>query len=116
MRRRGSEHFHEELLSLGELHDKKQQDYGTEADPFANVRAAEDFGVPAWLGCLIRMNDKMTRLKTFAKKGSLSNESVEDSLRDLAVYSLIALCLYKEEDAVTSSREEGLAEGFETGG
>tara|TARA_Y100000310_G_scaffold338983_1_gene430203 strand:+ start:1142 stop:1297 length:156 start_codon:yes stop_codon:yes gene_type:complete len=43
------------------------------------------------------MNDKMSRLKTFAKKGSLSNESVEDSLRDLAVYAIIALCLYQEE-------------------
>jgi len=94
--RPGSEDFHKELNALGELHDLKQQDYGTEVDPFANVRAAEEFGVPAWLGCLIRMNDKMTRLKNFSKKGSLSNEGVEDSLRDLAVYSLIALCLYKE--------------------
>jgi len=96
--RRGSEDFHAELKELGNLHDKKQRDYGTEGDPFANVRAAEDFGVPAWLGCLIRMNDKMTRLKNFAKKGELANEGVEDSLRDLAVYSLIALCLYREAD------------------
>ena len=113
--RRGSEDFHDELKSLGDLHDKKQQDYGTDGDPFANVRAAEDFGVPAWLGCLIRMNDKMTRLKTFAKKGTLANESVEDSLRDLAVYSLIALLLYREEEPAGEKvdLEAGVCKGFD---
>ncbi len=94
---RGSEAFHHELGEMGKLHDKKQNDYGSPYDPFSNVRASEDFGISAWLGCLIRMNDKMSRLKTFARKGSLSNESVEDSLRDLAVYAIIALCLYQEE-------------------
>ena len=94
--RAGSREFHEELEKLGKLHDRKQQDYGTDTDPFANVRASEDFGVAAWMGCLIRMNDKVQRLKTFCKTGELSNEGVEDSLQDLAVYSLIALCLFKE--------------------
>jgi len=94
----GSSNFHRELELLGELHDKKQQDYGTEADPFANVRASEEFGIPAWLGCCVRMNDKVSRLKTYAKKGSLSNEGVEDTFRDLAVYSIIALCLFKEQE------------------
>jgi hypothetical protein len=111
----GSAEFHEELKALGTLHDKKQQDYGTDGDPFANVRAAEDFGVPAWLGCLIRMNDKMTRLKNFAKKRELANESVEDSLRDLAVYSLIALLLYREEKPTEEKvdLEAGVCEGFD---
>lgn len=95
--RAGSKEFHRELKKLAKLHDRKQQDYGTDVDPFANVRASEDFGVPAWLGCLIRMNDKVSRLKTFSKNGSLTNEGVEDSLQDLAVYSLIALCLFKEQ-------------------
>ncbi len=97
----GSEEFHAELKSLGELHDRKQRDYGTDSDPFANVRASEDFGIPAWMGCLIRMNDKVQRLKTFCKTGELSNEGVEDSFRDLAVYSIIALCLFREHDKAT---------------
>ena len=92
----GSRQFHKELKALGELHDRKQKDYGTDADPFANVRASEDFGVAAWLGALIRLNDKVSRLKTFAQKGTLSNESVEDSFQDLAVYAVIGLCLYRE--------------------
>ena len=114
--KRGSEVFPEELEQLGLLHDKKQQDYGTTEDPFANVRASEEFGVPAWQGCLIRMNDKVSRLKTFCKKGTLSNEGVEDSLRDLAVYSLIALVLFREGAASSASAiapDIGVCEGFE---
>jgi len=78
------------------MHNKKQQDYGTDGDPFANVRASESFGIPSWVGCMVRANDKMKRLQTFAKKGVLANESVEDSLLDLAVYSIIGLVLYRE--------------------
>ena len=94
----GSEHFHEELKKLGLLHDKKQADYGADGDPFANVRASEDFGIPAWVGCMVRANDKMRRIQTFSKGTDLRCERVEDSLQDLAVYSIIALCLFKEED------------------
>lgn len=84
------------LAEMEALHDKKQQDYGKDADPFANVRASEDFGIPGWHGCLIRANDKMRRLQTFCQKGTLANEGVEDSLLDLAVYSVIALVLWRE--------------------
>jgi hypothetical protein len=42
------------------------------------------------------MNDKMIRLKSMAVNGSLQNESVEDSLMDLAAYSILALILYRE--------------------
>ena len=79
------------------LHQKKKQDYGSSSDPFANVRASEDFGIPGWLGAVIRANDKMSRLKSFAETGVLANESVEDSLIDMANYAVIALVLYREE-------------------
>jgi hypothetical protein len=81
---------------MAELHKKKAQDYGTDADVLANVRASADFGVPAWIGVMIRANDKMIRIKSMAKKGYLTNESVEDSLMDLAAYALLALVLYRE--------------------
>ena len=40
----------------------------------------------------------MRRLQKAARQGpeSLKNESVEDSLMDMAVYSIIALCLFRE--------------------
>lgn len=88
--------FLDTLTTMLELHDRKQKDYGTLESPFANVRASEDLGVEPWVGGLIRMNDKMRRLHKAAKGGQMANESVEDSLLDLAVYAVITLILYKE--------------------
>lgn len=92
-----SKRFHELLAEAGEMHDKKQADYGLDHDPFHNVRASADFGVPGWVGCMVRADDKMKRLKKYATKGELRNESVRDSFMDLAVYALIGLVLYEEE-------------------
>jgi hypothetical protein len=94
---KGDPRFHALLQQIGALHDAKQQDYGTNADAFANVRSSEEWGVSPWVGAMIRATDKVRRLQTYAAKGSLVNEGVEDSLMDLAVYSLIALILFREE-------------------
>lgn len=88
--------FHAILKELGDLHDKKQKDYGTHTDPFANVRASVDWGMPGWVGCMVRANDKMKRLQTYAQTGNLANEGVRDSFLDLAVYAVIGLCLFEE--------------------
>ena len=93
----GDPRFHAILEEIGKLHDKKSQDYGTGADPYANVRASAEFGIPPWVGAVLRANDKTTRIKSFLKKGSLANESLEDSLMDNAVYYIIALILYREQ-------------------
>jgi len=85
------------LDEMRELHIKKAADYGRLSDPFANVRASADFGMPAWVGVMVRAGDKMHRIKSFIANGSLRNESVEDSLKDLAAYALIALVLLREE-------------------
>lgn len=92
----GDPRFHALLKEIGELHDKKQEDYGSDTDPFANVRSSLDFGVAPWVGALIRLNDKVTRLKTLTRKGVLVNESVIDSFMDIGVYALIGLILYRE--------------------
>lgn len=87
------------LDELRAMHHKKNQDYGRDEDPYANVRASVDFGMPAWVGGMVRGNDKMRRLQRFAQKGVLRNESLEDSLIDLAVYTIISLILYRQEQA-----------------
>lgn len=97
VRHPASERFHEILNGLAELHDSKQADYGLSTDPFANVRGSTDWGVEPWIGAMVRANDKVRRLQSFIKNGSLKNESVEDSLRDLAVYAVIALVLFEED-------------------
>jgi len=92
------------LRELQALHDKKNQDYGKTDDPFANVRAGEDFGVEPWVSGLIRANDKMRRLQKAATGKTLANESIEDSLVDLAVYVIISLILWREgQENVTNS-------------
>lgn len=92
-----SRKFYAVLAEAARLHDKKQRDYGSDGDPFANVRASEDFGIPGWLGCIVRGNDKVRRLQTYATTGVLANEGVEDALIDLCVYAAIALVLFREQ-------------------
>lgn len=93
----GDSRFLKKLEQIAETHSKKQHDYGQDNDPFANIRASRDFGVPPWVGAVIRLNDKVTRIKSFIKKGELKNEPIEDAFQDIAVYSLIAWILYEEE-------------------
>ena len=85
------------LAEMSELHNKKGKDYGGATDPYANVRASQEFGVDPWVGALIRLNDKITRLKSFIRRGELANESALDSIRDVAVYGVIMQVLYREQ-------------------
>jgi len=78
------------------MHLRKSHDYGTGEDPMANLRDTGKFGIPPWLGSMVRLNDKVNRIASFAKKGTLVNESVEDSLIDIAVYAAMTLVLYRE--------------------
>jgi hypothetical protein len=101
-----SHQFCLKIIAAAELHARKQQDYGADNDPFYNLRAAREFGITPLTGVLLRMNDKMTRLKAFAQKGRLVNESAEDSLADLAVYATIARVLMDEEAAATEAKKQ----------
>ena len=85
------------LDELRELHCRKAHDYGSDADPLANVRASAELGVAPWHGALLRAADKWFRLKRFVERGTLANEGVEDTLKDMAAYLLIALRLYREQ-------------------
>jgi hypothetical protein len=94
-----SARFHEILEHLGALHDQKQADYGRDDDPFHNVRATQEWGIPAWGGSMIGATDKVRRVQTMARRGELANESVLDAFDDLAVYAIIARVLYEQEAA-----------------
>lgn len=111
----GDPRFKDLVWEALELHARKQSDYGQDDDPLANVRASEGFGIPAWVGCAIRANDKMRRLMTFAKKGELANESVRDSMLDLAVYAFIMAVLY-DEDCLAAARLPDALDEFDAAG
>jgi hypothetical protein len=88
--------FQDILDELNKIQESKSRDYDGAA-PLCNLRASVQFGIPPWLATMLRANDKMSRIANFARKGSLENEKVEDSLIDLAVYTIQALRLYREE-------------------
>jgi hypothetical protein len=76
------------LDEMAKVHRKKSADYGLGDSPLANLRASAEFGVPPWKATIIRLNDKVTRLKAFCQNGTLHNEGVEDSLVDISNYAL----------------------------
>ncbi|MCX6059178.1 MAG: nucleotide modification associated domain-containing protein [Chloroflexi bacterium] len=57
-------------------------------------------------GCLIRMSDKFIRLANVIKNPANDqvNESVEDTLIDLANYAIIAICLWREQNKKADTR------------
>ena len=93
-----SEKFYKLLEEMKATHDAKRHDYASTEDVFANFRTCEQAGIPAWKGCCVRIGDKFSRIMGFAKKEKLKvkDESIKDTLIDMANYALIALILYEE--------------------
>jgi len=72
----------------------KNSDYcGGNTDPFANFTRVEEinFGVSTEQGLLVRIIDKIMRIGSFVKQGTLmvKDESVTDTLLDLANYAIL---------------------------
>lgn len=75
-----------------EISKKKNADYtGGNDDPFSNFKAVEAYSLSAEQGFITRMSDKMARIGSFIKQGELQvkDESVIDTLKDLANYSCL---------------------------
>lgn len=87
--------FLKEMRELVELHERKDADYGG-GDSLSNFKECEKFGIPAWKGVLIRMSDKWSRIRSLAVKNASVNETMDDTLADLAVYSIICKMLRKK--------------------
>lgn len=99
-RKHGLPAYFKLLEEMADLHEKKARDYGSDHDPLANIRASMEIGVEPWKGAWLRAKDKVKRIDQFCLKGELANEGVEDSLMDIAAYSLIALLLFREQSWV----------------
>ena len=103
-----SERFYELLETMKNTHDAKRHDYANPDDVFANFRTCEQAGIPAWKGCCVRIGDKFSRIMGFAKKEKLKvkDESIKDTLIDMANYALIALILYEEEQDIVDEERD----------
>ena len=99
--RPGSREFLDVLDELKQLHLRKTLDYGVDEDALSNIRSSADVvNMPAWAGCILRISDKMHRLKAFFRNGRCEFDGVEDTLKDIACYAAIALVLHRESDPV----------------
>ena len=84
--------FESVLDEMKELHAKKDKDYGS-----AFHKSFEEFGVTAGV---VRLNDKMERVKSLVKNGKadVKDESLLDSLEDLACYAVMLYVELKNKD------------------
>jgi hypothetical protein len=95
--RPGSREFLAILDELRALHLANTLDYGVDEDALSNIRSSADVvNMPAWAGCILRISDKMHRLKAFFRRGKCEFDGVEDTLKDIACYAAIALVLHRE--------------------
>jgi hypothetical protein len=96
-RRNGHPMFYDLLNQIGDLHARKNTNYAEDNDPLSNLKACQRLNVSPFMGVMIRLQDKWSRLEQLAKgKPDLVGESVEDTLMDNAIYSLLAIILIRE--------------------
>jgi len=102
----GHPQFYERLVTMAELHSRKNHDYAGDKDPLSNLRSSERLGLPPWMGVMVRLQDKWSRMENFVKQGTLKvkDESVIDTALDNSVYSILFTILYEE-----SQKEEKTA-------
>jgi hypothetical protein len=82
-----------------ELMLRKNHDYTSgSGDPYANFRTASSFGVHPAVGIVIRVGDKLQRIRTFAERGGLAvgDEGVRDACLDVINYAVLVYGLLTE--------------------
>ena len=78
--------FKEIANEIAEILEKKNIDYG---DSFS--KTVDEYGLTAYL---LRINDKISRIKSLNKKNGehlVVDESMEDTIKDIAGYSILML-------------------------
>lgn len=97
--------------------EKKNSDYtgGRGAtDPFANFNASKILNIHPVQGLLLRVIDKIQRIRSFTNDRELSvpNETVEDACDDIVNYAILAKAMLMEErKKVNQLTEEQELEG-----
>ena len=81
--------FTEECVKMIELYAKKNHDYGNSFEQGMNT-----IGLAYGIG---RLYDKMNRIVTLMKvKAEITDESIEDTVRDLACYAVMTSCFLND--------------------
>lgn len=90
------------LKRMGAIHDAKRKDYASNDNPLGNFDAAGILGISPQLGILVRMTDKFTRACNLVRRRGecyVQDESLEDTLLDLANYALLAILAGRQRHA-----------------
>jgi hypothetical protein len=89
---------------MAEIHSIKNKGYAG-GNALGNFMESERFGVEAWKGCLVRISDKVSRIYNLTKRmddpefqDAIKMEGLEDTLIDLANYSLLCMILLRERE------------------
>lgn len=79
---------------MAAIHRAKNADYGASYNLAPSL-----LGIPAYVGLLVRMTDKLARACRLARGQTpqVEGEALEDSLLDLANYSVLAILALKED-------------------
>ena len=100
--------LHKKLLdSMHELYIKKNSDYGDSVH-----ETYKKYGLVSFL---VRIEDKLNRVKTLNEKSckqqdaKVLDEKIEDTLMDLANYSILALIELKNDKSELSVSEESIS-------
>lgn len=91
--------LHKELCGkAAALMELKNTDYTAGGGVFENFSNAEIFDVSREQGLLIRVMDKLMRMKSFIRNGTLAlkNEAVEDSILDVINYMVLLAGMIEE--------------------
>jgi len=99
--------FLELLDEMKKIHLAKDHDYAGEV-PFSNFYKSKSFGVEPWVGAMVRMSDKWSRLCNLAtKEPAVVEESFDDTLIDLANYALICYILREDAKKAKTNEQQG---------
>mgnify|MGYP000274187340 CR=1 FL=1 len=94
--------FEELTTRMLQITRAKNSDYtGDESQPFKNFTMVEHMGFASTeQGFATRLTDKMMRISSFVKNKVLmvADESVEDTLLDLANYCLLFICYLRSKE------------------
>ena len=90
--------FDDALDELKMLHDAKNHDYATQENPYKNLEKVLSIGIEPWRGIVIRLMDKFERVEQYCTNGELAikSEGMEDTFKDIAVYSTLAMILFRK--------------------
>ena len=106
--------FDDALDELKMLHDAKNHDYATAENPYKNLEGVSRIGIEPWRGIVIRLMDKFERVEQYCMNGELAikSEGMEDTFKDIAVYSTLAMILFRKAQDDEYAKEVLTKDGY----